>query len=300
MLLLFLYFVSVLVCSLSFCLFLSFFLRAAMSVPVDASGQPLYGGYQQPTQLYPANNNYQPTDMLHYSRPKSITLFSAVITHLVLCLAVFLTFLFVFNWPNPQEGAPWAFGFQWHPVLMVSAFVFFMGEAILSYRLLPFDYHTQKVIHLLLQTLALITGGIGIFFIIMFHQKTQTVHFYNPHSVTGIATYSLFVVQYLIGFYAFWFPRMADAPRAETMRYHKWIGVTLFFMTWLSMLTGLMDRVRIQDDFEHMRRFSPQYRMANAAGAFIVLAAICILYHFSPAAKTKEKVGGDLQDALLP
>ena len=145
----------------------------------------------------------------------------AVFTHIVLFVTIFLAFIYVFNWPCPVKTALENYKFQWHPVLMISAFVLFMGEAILAYRLMPFEHGTQKVIHLVLQTFALVTMIISIWMIVTFHTVNNGAHIYNAHGITGIATFALFCVQYVIGVIAFFFPRLPDGPRAAVMPCQK-------------------------------------------------------------------------------
>jgi hypothetical protein len=72
--------------------------------------------------------------------------------------------------------------FNWHPVLMVSAFVLFMGEAIIAYRILPFEHDTQKLIHFLLQTCAMVSSSIGLYMIVDFRQRRA----HSRHSLTYI------------------------------------------------------------------------------------------------------------------
>lgn len=141
----------------------------------------------------------------------------AVFTHIVLFMTIFLAFIYVFNWPSPVAAAKESYKFQWHPVLMISAFVLFMGEALLAYRLMPFEHDTQKKIHLILQTFALIAMCVSIWMIITFHTVNNGAHIYNAHGITGIATFSLFCVQYVIGVIAFFFPKLPDGPRASVM-----------------------------------------------------------------------------------
>ena len=54
-------------------------------------------------------------------------------------------------------------------------------------------------------------------------------------------------------------------------------------MAWMAMLSGLMDRERIQ--FKTGDEFNPIYRLGNTLGAFIVLSGACILFHFGPVAQ---------------
>lgn len=237
----------------------------------------------------------------HIMQPKiRVSLLCSLFTHLTLFTTVFLMFMYIFNWKNPVEKATHPERFNWHPVLMVSAFVLFMGEAIISYRILPFDHATQKYIHLILQTLALSSSTVGLWMIITFH-KSQTppiANFYSIHAMLGLATYVLFCAQYLSGLFTFiiswWIPSIPKEVRSSSLPWHRYVGVVLFLMCWAAMLSGLMDRQRINPPKE----FSPPMNMANAAGMLIMLSGAVILYHFSPVAKEKEQ--SEVSQRLLP
>lgn len=179
---------------------------------------------------------------------------------------------------------------------MVSAFVLFMGEALIAYRLLPFDHGTQKLIHALLHSLALIASTIALWAMITFHSANDIPHFYSIHAILGLSGYIFFCVQWVGGIVTMVFPRLPDGPRAALLPFHKYVGVVIFLLTWLAMLTGLMDRQRLD---KGTLPFQPAYRLANAAGACIVAAGAVILYHFSPVAKN-DKPQGDVHARLLP
>jgi len=238
---------------------------------------------------------------VHHSRKERPSLLCSLFTHLTLCIAVTLMFIYVLYWPNPvdpKNEAAGSYKFNWHPIMMVTAFCFFMGEALIAYRLLPFEHATQKSIHFILHTLALIAASIGLAWIIQFHNVSHIAHFYNIHSIVGLSAYVIFCVQYLMGTFTMMFPKLPEGQRAALLPLHKYFGIVLFFLTWLAMLTGLMDRERIQFKLPS-DNFTPTYRMANAAGALIVLSGAVILYHFSSAAKQNQPVDGT-HTRLLP
>lgn len=98
-------------------------------------------------------------------------------THIVLFITVFLAWYWVIHYGNADPDGPGGLGpdfavspgwkYVYHPALMVTGFVLFMGEAIIAYRILPYDHATQKVIHLTLHTIALIFSSVGIWGMIM-------------------------------------------------------------------------------------------------------------------------------------
>jgi len=89
-----------------------------------------------------------------------------VIAHVCAVLSIIL----VSRWANGTGegflgGLDWGdknLVFNYHPVLMVSAFVFSFTEALLVYRTFPFSKRVNKAIHLGFQTLAVILASIGL------------------------------------------------------------------------------------------------------------------------------------------
>jgi len=89
-----------------------------------------------------------------------------VIAHVCAVLSIIL----VSRWANGTGegflgGLDWGdknLVFNYHPVLMVSAFVFSFTEALLVYRTFPFSKRVNKAIHLAFQTLAVIPASIGL------------------------------------------------------------------------------------------------------------------------------------------
>ena len=239
-------------------------------------------------------------------------LLCSVLTHLILFTTVIVMYIFVFNWENPVDppggDTPVGGFFQWHPVLMVTAFVLCMGEALIAYRILPFEHRLQKTIHGIFMALAVASSAVGLWMIVSYHnQHTVPIdNFYNIHGILGLTTLVLFYTQWLGGFLTFvvsWMiPSFPKNARALAMPYHRFVGVVLFVMCWASMLTGLLDRQRIQGDDvkppHNMVNYSHQANTGNAAGLLIVLSGVTILYHFSPVSKVKDD--SDLSARLLP
>lgn len=89
-----------------------------------------------------------------------------VIAHVCAVVSVIL----VSRWANGTGegflgGLDWGdknLVFNYHPVLMVTAFVFSFTEALLVYRTFPFSKRVNKSIHLGLQTLAVILASVGL------------------------------------------------------------------------------------------------------------------------------------------
>ncbi|MED6140468.1 hypothetical protein PIB30_093533 [Stylosanthes scabra] len=81
-----------------------------------------------------------------------------------------------------------------HPLLMVIGFILLSGEAILVHRWLPGSMGLKKLVHLVLQGVALASGIFGIW--TRFQGKDGIVaNFYSLHSWMGLICISLFGTQ---------------------------------------------------------------------------------------------------------
>lgn len=184
---------------------------------------------------------------------------------------------------------------------MTLAFVFCMGEAILSFRVLGIAHETEKLIHASLHTLAIVLAAIGFTFIVQFHkdQEPPSADFYNIHSTMGLGCLFLYAAQYIAGVLCFYIPKLPDRPRAFAMQFHKWGGMVLFFLAFASILTGIVDRQRLYLNGSGVSNFDDPMRWSNVVGSFVFVTAIFILYHFSPASRKQQPVP-ELETRLLP
>ncbi|XP_050139826.1 transmembrane ascorbate ferrireductase 1-like isoform X2 [Malus sylvestris] len=85
--------------------------------------------------------------------------------------------------------------FNLHPVLMLLGIIIMGGEAIVSHKSLPFNKETKKVIHLVLHTLALALGIIGIYLVFKNHNESGIANLYSLHSWIGIGVIVLYGIQ---------------------------------------------------------------------------------------------------------
>lgn len=241
-------------------------------------------------------------------------MFSRLFTHFVIVITPIAMAFYVLYYPNPQLKANNNFHYQWHPILMTTAFVLFMGEAILSFRVLGRTHDAEKYIHFGLHTLAIATAFTGFTFIYKFHheQESPMDDFYNIHGTIGLGALILYAVQYILGALSFLIPKPGGLPvryRAMIMPYHKWLGLVIFFFTFAALLTGIMDRQRIYwayyknpEGINTADNWDGVSRMSNAAGALIFTSALLILYHLSPASAPPPPVNlnNDMETRLLP
>ncbi|KAI7731953.1 hypothetical protein M8C21_008965 [Ambrosia artemisiifolia] len=111
--------------------------------------------------------------------------------------------------------------FNVHPVLMLIGLVIMGGEAIISYKALPFKKAEKKLIHLILHAIALILGIIGIYMAFKNHNESGIANLYSLHSWLGIGLIVLYGIQWIFGFLMFFYPGGTADLRRESLPWHN-------------------------------------------------------------------------------
>lgn len=128
--------------------------------------------------------------------------------------------------------------FNWHPLLMMLAFVGCMTEAIMVYSTAPssLGYHIpetnrplKKLVHGVLQCAALLLSVLGIVAAIMSHtlkEPTPMPNFYSTHSALGVLTLVMMVGQGVLGMMAYVAPQWSLHARQAFSPMHRffWRG----------------------------------------------------------------------------
>ncbi|KAK1425480.1 hypothetical protein QVD17_20832 [Tagetes erecta] len=161
--------------------------------------------------------------------------------------------------------------FNLHPLLTILGFIIFSGEAIITYKGIPATRPTLKVTHLILHLIALFAGILGIFAVFKFHNELKVAHAYTLHSWIGLATISLFCLQWLLGFVTFLFPGAKSATRARFAPWHIFSGVVIFFMAIAAAETGLMEVFMF-----HKLERGQEALVVNFIGLLILTFGVCV------------------------
>ncbi|KAF5443005.1 hypothetical protein F2P56_035602 [Juglans regia] len=162
--------------------------------------------------------------------------------------------------------------FNVHPFLMFFGFIFMAGEAMMAFRTVAAEREVRKFIHMIFHLIALCLGIVGIKAVFKFHEMiNNSPDVYSLHSWIGIGTFSLFCLQWLIGFVTFMFPRASHPTRARFLPWHMSGGRALLYMAICAALTGLMEKatfLKLQHSYEA--------RVINFTGLFILLFGIFV------------------------
>lgn len=164
-----------------------------------------------------------------------------------------------------------------HPILMYT----FMGS-LNMYSVLVFRTHYDKpkgflkYLHAGIMGSALLSGILGVVCIFIAHQMANGSDWYSLHSWIGTFTLSLFLCQFLVGFWAFLKPGLALSNRIAIMPWHRFNGAILLVLASLSVITGIAEFALFAGS--DYKKFGPITFVANSAGMCVVLSALGLGY----------------------
>ncbi|XP_021765132.1 transmembrane ascorbate ferrireductase 1-like [Chenopodium quinoa] len=133
--------------------------------------------------------------------------------------------------------------FNIHPVLMLIGFIILGGEAIVSYKSLPFKKEVKKVIHLVLHAVALILGIVGIWAAFKFHNESSILNLYSLHSWLGIGIIVLYGLQWVYGFVTFFYPGGSSSLRADSLPWHVLFGIFVYSLAIANAAIGFLEKL---------------------------------------------------------
>uniref|UniRef100_A0A7N1A8H1 ascorbate ferrireductase (transmembrane) n=1 Tax=Kalanchoe fedtschenkoi TaxID=63787 RepID=A0A7N1A8H1_KALFE len=158
--------------------------------------------------------------------------------------------------------------FNLHPLLMFCGFIFMAGEAMMVYRTVKVGRPALKLIHMTFQLIALGLGVVGIYAAFKFHKEIHLSHMTSLHAWIGIATYGLFLLQFLFGL-----PMVVKSrPDGEiSLPWHVCFGRMLFYMAICTAISGLMQKQVVLK-----LKMCPENSLINFTAAAILLFGIAV------------------------
>ncbi|GAV02927.1 hypothetical protein RvY_13430 [Ramazzottius varieornatus] len=142
--------------------------------------------------------------------------------------------------------------FNYHPLLMILAFVFIHGNANLAYRLLRNERKIRiKVIHAGMQLLAFIFMVIALRAVFDSHNYNRNAktlelepipNMYSIHSWIGITVITLYCCQWLTGLTFFLWPKVNLSLRRSYLPVHVFFGVCIHILFIATAFMGLTEK----------------------------------------------------------
>ncbi|XP_003990897.1 plasma membrane ascorbate-dependent reductase CYBRD1 [Felis catus] len=200
-------------------------------------------------------------------------------------LVGFLSVLFTLIWVlHYREGLGWdgtALEFNWHPVLVVTGFVFIQGIAIIVYRL-PWTWKCSKLlmksIHAGLHAVAAILAIISLVAVFDFHNAKNIPNMYSLHSWVGLTVVILYILQLLLGVSIFLLPWAPLSLRALVMPIHVYSGLLIFGTVIATVLMGVTEKLFFALNSSGYSTSPPEGVFTNTLGLLIVVFGALIFW----------------------
>ncbi|KAH0621479.1 hypothetical protein JD844_022836 [Phrynosoma platyrhinos] len=197
----------------------------------------------------------------------------------------FLSVVFALVWAlHYREGLAWdgdAAEFNWHPVLVLTGFVFVQGIAIIVYRL-PWTWKCSKLlmklIHAGLNTIALILAIISLVAVFDFHNAKKIPNMYSLHSWIGLTAVILYALQLVLGFAVFLLPFAPLSLRATIMPIHVYSGLLIFGTVIATALMGITEKLIFALKSPAYSSSPEEALFVNTLGVLIVVFGAVVLW----------------------
>ncbi|XP_076953059.1 transmembrane ascorbate ferrireductase 1-like [Bidens hawaiensis] len=180
--------------------------------------------------------------------------------------------------------------FNVHPVLMLIGLVILGGEAIISYKALPFKKAEKKLIHLILHAIALVLGIIGIYMAFKNHNESGIANVYSLHSwlgeepvsvsSLGIGIIVLYDIQWIYGFLVFFYPGGTADLKKESLPWHVLFGIFLYTLVVANSALGFLEKLTFLES-SGIEKYGSEAFLVNFTaivailyGTFVLLTAL--------------------------
>ena len=183
-----------------------------------------------------------------------------------------------FDWSKPGQR------FNWHPVLMVVAFVFLYGNGMLIYRLMRDEPKPRlKLIHASLNGLAFLLAVVGLIAVFSFHNENHIPNMYSLHSWIGLGTVILFGSNLVGGAAFFLLPQMPDYWRAAILPLHVYGGQAALLLIVVSVISGTTEKAFFKltgktAESPAYSALSAEAYLLNFLGVSVVLFSLIVGY----------------------
>ncbi|KAF7215856.1 plasma membrane ascorbate-dependent reductase CYBRD1 [Nothobranchius furzeri] len=197
----------------------------------------------------------------------------------------FVAIIFVLRWVlHFKEGLAWDGGaaeFNWHPVLVVTGFVFLQGIAITVYRL-PWTWQCSKLmmkfIHASLHLIAFTFAVISLMAVFDFHYYSSIPDMYSLHSWLGLTVVIMYALQIVLGVGLYLIPVTPLSWRAACMPIHVYSGLFLFTSVIAVALMGITEKLIFGLSNPKYKDSPPEAIFVNVLGLLLVVFGALVLW----------------------
>lgn len=137
---------------------------------------------------------------------------------------------------------------NFHPVFMTAGMLFFGISSMVTYRIVDLPKAWAKQLHGVLHLAALVCIVLGLYSVFASNNFTNKheggghyANLYSAHSIVGIATISLYSLNYFLGALFFLTNLVSNASKRLYLSYHVFLGLFSLFMVLASIESGILD-----------------------------------------------------------
>ncbi|XP_073503063.1 plasma membrane ascorbate-dependent reductase CYBRD1 [Phyllobates terribilis] len=197
----------------------------------------------------------------------------------------FTLVIFVLIWVlHYSDGLAWDGGnaeFNWHPVLIITGFIFIEGIAIIVYRL-PWTWKCSKLlmkcIHAGLHLTATVLVVVALVAVFDFHNAKNIPNMYSLHSWVGLTVVILFVLQLVVSIFVYLLPFTPVSIRAALMPIHVYSGLLLFGGIIATALMGITEKLIFSLKNPPYSNLPPHGVFVNTLGLMIAVFGGLIIW----------------------
>jgi len=214
---------------------------------------------------------------------------TAPVVHILGIVGIVLVLIWT-SYYRGGYGLTGAAVFNLHPLFMFAGFIFLSSQAVIAYKTVSGDKRYQKAVHMTLQGVAILLGIVGILFAYKFHHDNNIENFYSLHSWFGILTILFYLIQWILGFVAFWTQSVPSSQRAELLPWHVFLGLTAYVGALATAELGLLEKLTfLQKSSPPVGFWSGEAILVNSIGiAVFVFGAAVVLTAVLPNPRRQE------------
>jgi cytochrome b-561 len=179
-----------------------------------------------------------------YSRSISAAVYLAHRLSIVAIILVVLWALFTNTSEDYLGGLDWNYPhvFNWHPILMVCGMVICTTEGLLAFRAFPFDKVINRRVRYIWHTAGICFMVVGLVAVFEYNNDRNKANLWSIHSWLGIITITLYLTQYILGIYLFFYEGADIDMREAYIPFFAWLDIIVYVSACFTAEMGIVEK----------------------------------------------------------
>jgi len=192
-------------------------------------------------------------------------------------------------------GLDWSYPnvFNWHPIMMTAGMVICTTEGLLAFRAFPFDKVINRRVRYIWHTAGIAFMVVGLVAVFEYKNDRNSANLWSIHSWVGLMTISLFLAQYLLGVYLFFYEGADPDMREAYIPFFAWLDVVVYVSACFTAEMGIvqentklgctynvteMDSYNAADPAIYYQDLPAGCRISSGLGVVILFICLCTVY----------------------